>query len=88
MAVPPAKYRLAKRSLMIYVISTIGGVGERLVVERGFSPRFSPDGQWLAYGVSESPGSQLYVVPVAGGPPRKVASGLYLARAPVWSPDG
>ena len=71
----------------IYVIPTLGG-DERLLVERGFSPRFSPDGLWIAYGTSESPGSQIYVAPVAGGPGKRLAPGFYLARTPVWSPDG
>ncbi|HET9384662.1 MAG TPA: protein kinase [Gemmatimonadales bacterium] len=71
----------------IYVIPTIGGE-ERLFVERGFSPRFSPDGMRIAYGVSESPGSQIYVAPAEGGTGTKLATGFYLASAPVWSPDG
>ena len=45
------------------MIPTLGGE-ERLLVERGFSPRFSPDGMWIAYGVSESAGSQIYIAPV------------------------
>jgi len=71
----------------IYVIPTLGGE-ERLLIDRGFSPRFSPDGMWIAYGVSEASGSQIYVAPASGGPARKIAPGFYLARAPVWSPDG
>jgi eukaryotic-like serine/threonine-protein kinase len=71
----------------IYVVPTLGG-DERLLVERGFSPRFSPNGKWLAYGVSESAGSQIYIAPASGGPAMKIAPGFYLARAPVWSPDG
>ena len=69
------------------MIPTLGGE-ERLLVERGFSPRFSPDGQWIAYGISESSGSQIYVAPAAGGSPQRVAADFYLARAPVWSADG
>jgi serine/threonine protein kinase len=71
----------------IYVIPTLGGE-ERLLVERGFSPRFSPDGKWIAYGISESAGSQIYIAPASGGPGTRIAAGFYLARAPVWSPDG
>ena len=71
----------------IYVIPTLGGE-ERLLVERGFSPRFSPDGRWIAYGISESSGSQIYVMPAAGGSPQRVAADFYLARAPVWSATG
>ncbi len=71
----------------IYVIPTLGGE-ERLLAAQGFSPRFSPDGRWIAYGVAKPPGVQLYVAPAAGGPSTPVAAGFYLAQAPVWSPDG
>ena len=71
----------------IYVIPTLGGE-ERLLAARGFSPRFSPDGNWIAYGLAEPAGGRLYVAPAAGGPATLVAAGFYRARAPVWSPDG
>ena len=71
----------------IYVIPTLGGE-ERLLTKQGFSPRFSPDGKWIAYGVAEPPGVQIYVAPATGGPAAQVAAGFYLAQAPVWSPDG
>ena len=51
----------------IYLVPTLGGE-ERLLAARGFSPRFSPDGKWIAYGVSEPAGSRIYVAPAAGGP--------------------
>jgi eukaryotic-like serine/threonine-protein kinase len=71
----------------IYLIPTLGGE-ERLLAARGFSPRFSPDGNWIAYGLAEQAGGRLYVAPAAGGPATLVAAGFYRARAPVWSPDG
>jgi serine/threonine protein kinase/Tol biopolymer transport system component len=71
----------------VYVISTLGG-DERLLAKGGYSPRFSPDGVWIAYGVAEAPGSRIYVAPSAGGPPTPVTAGFYLAQAPVWSEDG
>lgn len=71
----------------IYVIPTLGGE-ERLLVKEGFSPRFSPDGKWIAYGVAKPPGVQIYVAPATGGPATRTAEGFYLAQAPVWSPDG
>ena len=37
----------------IYVVPTLGGE-ERLLAARGFSPRFSPDGKWIAYGVART----------------------------------
>ena len=71
----------------IYVIPTLGGE-ERLLAPRGFSPRFSPDGAWIAYGVAEPAGGRLYVAPAAGGPATLVAPGFCRAQSPVWSPDG
>jgi serine/threonine protein kinase len=70
----------------IYVVPTLGGE-ERLLAARGFSPRFSPDGNWIAYGVAEQGGGGLYVAPAAGGPATPVAAGFYRAQAHVWSPD-
>ena len=71
----------------IYVVSTLGGE-ERLLVKQGFSPRFSPDGKWIAYGIAEPPGVSLYVAPAVGGPATRVAAGFYVAKAPVWAPGG
>ncbi len=71
----------------IYVLPTLGGE-ERLVAARGFSPRFSPDGKWLAYGRSEHGTARIDVVPASGGPALRIAGDFALARAPVWSPDG
>ena len=71
----------------IYVIPTLGGE-ERLLAARGFSPRFSPDGKWIAYGVAEQAGSRIFVAPAAGGPAISVTDGFYRAQSPVWSPEG
>jgi serine/threonine protein kinase/Tol biopolymer transport system component len=71
----------------IYIIPTLGGE-ERLLAARGFSPRFSPDGKWIAYGVAEQAGSRICVAPAAGGPAIPVTDGFYRAHSPVWSPDG
>lgn len=71
----------------VYVIPTFGGK-ERLIAARAFAPRFSPDGQWIAYGVAEQAGSRIYVAPAAGGPATPVATGFYRVQSHVWSPDG
>ncbi|MBI5015768.1 MAG: PD40 domain-containing protein [Deltaproteobacteria bacterium] len=56
------------------------------------APSFSPDGRWVAfYSRQGSTGAaDLYVVPSAGGPPRRLlADGLpELRRGPRWSPLG
>jgi eukaryotic-like serine/threonine-protein kinase len=71
----------------VYLIPTLGGE-ERLLAERGFSPRFSPDGSWIACGVAEPGGGRIEVAPAAGGPATPVAAGFYRTQAHVWSPDG
>jgi hypothetical protein len=55
---------------------------------RGYSPRFSPDGNWIAWGVVERGGGRIYVAPAASGPATPVAPDFYRAQAHVWSPDG
>jgi len=47
---------------------------------------WSPDGRWLATGGTDAGGAGLFKVPVDGGPPVRLATGL--ALNPVWSPDG
>jgi serine/threonine protein kinase len=73
----------------IYIVPALGG-DERLLARRGYFPRFSPDGQWIAYSSSElgSTESRVFVVPVAGGSPKQIGEDVALARTAVWSPDG
>lgn len=79
----------------IYVVQALGGQ-PRLVVRHGRSPAFSPDGKEIVYTVG-SPGvgatfsfgaSSLYIVPVTGGEPRRIAEKYAVAHHPVWSEDG
>jgi eukaryotic-like serine/threonine-protein kinase len=80
-------FRSSRAGGGVYIVPTLGGE-ERLLAARGFSPRFSPDGRWIAYGVAEPTGSRIEVAPAAGGPAVSIAGGFYRAQAPVWSPDG
>jgi len=58
------------------------------------SPAFSPDGQRIAYyreGASDAAaggGNRVWISPVAGGPPVRLASGPAEQDLPTWSPDG
>jgi hypothetical protein len=67
----------------IYVMSVHGGREHRLV-DRGYAPRYSPDGRWIAY----HQGGELYVIPVAGGEALRLASEVQGAMQPTWTPDG
>ncbi len=57
-------------------------------------PRFSPDGEWLAFVRTEIEresndyNSAIWLVPAAGGRPRQFTSGEKRDTAPRWSPDG
>jgi len=75
----------------VYAMSALGGE-ERLVAKLGRDPRFSPDGQWIAYWIGEGGPETfaVYIVPAAGGSPKelRIGSNRHSAGNPVWSPDG
>ncbi len=72
----------------VYLIAALGG-SERLLAKNGQRPRFSPDGRHVAYHIGGVLGeSNLYVVAVAGGSPKKLETNVAWAASPVWSPDG
>ncbi len=79
----------------IYVIPSLGGEPQFLA-PHGQSPRFSPDGNWIAYWVGMMSGSALEgiglgsvsLVPVSGGPAHLLVTDLSEIGRPVWSPDG
>jgi len=89
----------SRRDTGLYVIGALGG-DPRLVVRARWprTPRFSPDGRWIAYwtgfpatvvagGIPDALAS-IAVVPSAGGPPRVLRPPVASARYPIWSPDG
>jgi Tol biopolymer transport system component/tetratricopeptide (TPR) repeat protein len=57
----------------------------RLITTSGVCPRWSPDGRFIAFSERHYPAgnSEVWVTPVAGGPPRKIATGHHVC----WSPD-
>jgi serine/threonine protein kinase/Tol biopolymer transport system component len=76
----------------VYVTSALGGE-ERLVATLGQNARFSPDGKWIAYSVGFWSGqgalpSEIYLMPAAGGSPKRFRSEFAVTGYPVWSPDG
>jgi serine/threonine protein kinase/Tol biopolymer transport system component len=51
-------------------------------------PRWSPDGSQLAFYAGTAESSRIYMVPAAGGAPRRATSGKAPEWDPTWSPDG
>jgi serine/threonine protein kinase/Tol biopolymer transport system component len=78
----------------IYVTSALGGEEPRMIAPEGRTPRFSPDGNWIAYWVGEWQGparpmrSRAFVMTAYGTERRELAAELAAAYDPVWSPDG
>ena len=73
----------------IYVVPVLGGQEQR-IAGLGRNPRFSPDGNWIAYWVGDQSfygRRQVYIVPATGGEPRAIQPHFFFASHPVWSPD-
>ncbi|MEM8961497.1 MAG: S41 family peptidase [Acidobacteriota bacterium] len=84
----------------LWLASTEGGMARRLTAHPGqeLFPRFSPDGQWIAFTGQYEGDEQVYVVPTTGGEPTRLT--WYPAVGPLpprwgydqqvygWTPDG
>src|SRR5210317_2263995 len=84
----------------LWMASTDGGAARRLTAHAGQEvfPRFSPDGEWVAFTGQYDGDEQVYVMPASGGEPRRLT--WYPARGPLpprwgydhqvygWTPDG
>jgi len=81
----------------IYLIDALAVGGEpRRIADKGFVPRYSPDGRWIAYIVL--PASldarlyKAYIVPPTGGEPRPILQDFRFdfvghGASLIWSPD-
>ncbi|WP_428269301.1 S41 family peptidase [Haliangium sp.] len=84
----------------LWLARTAGGTASRLTSHPGLElfPKFSPDGQWIAFTGQYDGGEQVYVVSVGGGTPLQLT--YYPARGPLparwgydnqvygWTPNG
>jgi tricorn protease len=74
----------------LWVVDRAGGEARRLTstpaVEQ--NPRFSPDGEWIAFTSDRSGVESVYVVPVAGGTPTRLTWYPAASYALGWTPDG
>ncbi|MGB6836209.1 MAG: S9 family peptidase [Dehalococcoidia bacterium] len=55
---------------------------------RDHSPRWSPDGHYLAFVSRRGEKNQLFLAPLDGGEPRQVTKARFGISQPAWSPDG
>ena len=74
----------------IWVVERSGGVARRLTSFQGqaSNPRFSPDGQTIAFSGEYAGNQDVYVIPAAGGEPRRLTwhPGADLVQG--WTADG
>ena len=74
----------------IWVVSKMGGVAHRLSTPRGEEsfPRFSPDGQQIAFTGNYDGNQDIFVMPGSGGLPTRVTHHPDPDRMLDWYPDG
>src|SRR6266436_2420275 len=79
-----------KSTTQIYVVPIAGGATRQLTNDEhsSASPRWSPDGEKLAFISARDGESQIWTIDVSSGALKKITSLSTGAGDPVWSPDG
>jgi tricorn protease len=73
----------------IWVADRNGGNPQRRTAHASaYGPHFSPDGLWIAYTATYAGNADVYVIPTAGGQPRRLTWHPARDEADGWSPDG
>lgn len=75
----------------LYTVPIAGGEAKALTegIAWDMQPRYSPDGQWIAFTSDRGGGDNVWVLPRAGGEARQITKEDFrLVNSPVWSPDG
>ena len=74
----------------IWIAGPDGSNPRRLTahVARDISPRFSPDGQWIAFTSNRMGNNDVFVVSTLGGEPRQLTYFSGDDQALYWAPDG
>lgn len=74
----------------LWSVNSNGGLPRRLTssLSEASRPTLSPDGTWLAFAAREEGHNELYVMPAAGGEPRRLSYFGAMTRPVGWSPDG
>ncbi len=74
----------------IWVVPRSGGEAKRITSFQGqeTSPRFSPDGQWLAFSAEYAGNTDVHVAPAGGGEPSRLTWHPGADVVQGWTPDG
>jgi len=75
----------------LYAIPLAGGEARALTsgLAWDMQPRYSPDGEWIAFTSDRGGGDNVWIVKRDGSDPRQVTKEDFrLVNDPVWSPDG
>ena len=74
----------------LWLVSRAGGVATRLTSHEGVEnfPKFSPDGQTIAFTGEYDGNVDVYTIPVAGGEPKRITFHPDNDVAAEWYPDG
>ncbi len=74
----------------LWIVGRAGGAAARLTshVGREFSPRFSPDGSWIAFSAEYDGNVDVYAVRASGGTPRRITWHPEADVVQGWHPDG
>jgi tricorn protease len=74
----------------IWIADADGSHAHRLTVHIGndFTPRFSPDGKWVAFTSNRTGNNDVFVVSADGGEPRQLTWHTGNDEALYWTPDG
>jgi Tol biopolymer transport system component len=81
-------YRSEEAGGGLYAIPVSGGTPRR-IADKGWRPRYSPDGRWIAYFEIQGEGSsygygRIFVVTPDGKVNKPLAADFHFARHPVW----
>src|SRR5437879_11324035 len=79
-----------KGTTQIYVVPLAGGEPRQLTNDEhsSASPRWSPDGEKLAFGSARDGEDQVWTIDVSSGALKKISTISTGTGDPVWSPDG
>ena len=74
----------------LWTAALTGGEAKRLTAHVGdeSSPKFSPDGRWIAFTGEYDGNADVYVIPTAGGEPKRLTFHPGADDVLGWAPDG